>query len=124
MNGLERLDKFAPSQTPYAIDPDSFVVSQRGTAFVSAIWAGRKNGRTTASYGTLSHHGVLTVDDFINGVDMRYGGSYHGRWDGQSLVTATAYPEERRAVILRKLTRALEEFPAVPEPLAGWYYRR
>lgn len=126
MNGLERRDKFSPSQTPYAFQRNLYEIHKphERTAWAYAIWAGRKNGLTTVSIGWLHGRAAPTVDEFIDTVDMRYGGSYEGKWDGASLITERAIPENRRQALVRVLTPILDGFPALPDRFDGWYYRR
>ncbi|MBB3752471.1 hypothetical protein FHT44_004983 [Mycolicibacterium sp. BK634] len=122
---LTRRDKFAASQSPYALDPNTFDVSERGLSSVTAIWAGRKNGRTTASFGTLvgEHNKHASFEEFVAKVDMRYGGTYEGKWDGRTLITESALPELRRLELINLLDGVLSRFPLVPEGYEGWFYR-
>lgn len=124
MNGLQRLDKFAPSKTPYAFHPDTFIRNPNGLSRVLAVWAGRKNGRTTAATGWLVGRKQETYEEFIETVDMRYGGGYEGKWDGVSLVTSQAIAESQRQTLVSNLMYYSSWFPDPPPNFDGWYYRR
>lgn len=120
---LARQEKFAPSQTPYAIDPDSGT-EDGGKVTFEAVWAGRKHGETTVSVGTLWDYDVPSdVEGFLAGIDMRYGGRPRARWDGHSLWTDADVDEAERAVLLRRCQELLDALPEVPEGHLGWFYR-
>ena len=122
-DGLVELDKFAPSKRPYAFDRPSF-----RDGYIKAIWAGRKDSRTTASVGTLhawdGRKTLSSFDEMIETVDMRYGGYSIAKWDGEKLITDQARPFEWCELTRFDLDRILQTFPQVPEGFEGWYYRR
>lgn len=122
-DGLVKLDKFTPSKRPYAIDLSS---AKRGysSLYVDCIWAGRKNGRTTASFGTLNAYRVETVEELIEKIDMRYGGCSFAKWDGDTLITPSGVTQKLHSQYVEMLDAALNNFPAVPDGYEGWYYRR
>jgi hypothetical protein len=124
VNGLVKLDKFAPSQRPYAFLRESFQIDQRGRATVEAIWPGRKSGVTTASFGQLGGYRLSTLDDLIENIDMRYGGYSIGKWDGERLITDQSRSMSYCNSLAEQLDMVLQAFPAVPEGWEGWYYRR
>ena len=124
MTGLVRLDKFAPSKRPYALRRESFETTDWGYASVEAVWPGRKNGRTTASFGHLGTHGPRSFDEFIEKIDMRYGGTSYAKWDGDTLITPSGVTQKLHQQYVEMLDAALNNFPAVPDGYEGWYYRR
>lgn len=121
-DGLVKLDKFTPSRRPYALSPVAYTVSH-GCLYVDAIWAGRKNGRTTASFGHLWGR-YPSIEEFIEKIDMRYGGTSFAKWDGETLITPSGVTETLHAQYVDMLDAALRAFPAVPEGYDGWYYAR
>jgi hypothetical protein len=124
MTGLVKLGKFAPSKTPYALHPRAWYVDNHGFIRVQAIWAGRKNGRTTASIGELSDLGSTTFEEFVENVDMRYGGEYEGRWDGERLITPQPVTPTRYKSLTSILIEVLGTFPKPAFNYEGWYYRK
>lgn len=123
MSSLVLMDKFAPSQTPYAFIPKSFRNYMDYLSVVTAIWAGRKNGRTTVSYGTLTASRVDSFDEFVEKIDMRYGGAYEAKWDGETLITGGAVTTYRHRELVGMLDGYLKTFPEVPGQYVGWYYQ-
>lgn len=123
MSGLVLMDKFAPSQTPYAFIPKSFRSELGYLSVVTAIWAGRKNGRTTVSYGELTNRKVDSFDEFTEKIDMRYGGAYEAKWDGETLITESAVTTFHHRELVGMLDGYLKTFPNVPGEYVGWYYQ-
>lgn len=122
MSGLVKLDKFSPSKRPYAFRWETFSINGWGLASVEAIWPGRKNGRTTASYGHLTGRHA-TPEEFIEQVDMRYGGYSIGKWDGENLITDQSRAMRYCSSLAEQLDIILRGFPAVPDDYEGWFYR-
>lgn len=122
-NGLVRLDKFTPSKRPYALDLGAYTRSHN-RLHINAIWAGRKDGRTTASFGSLSAYGIETVEELIEKIDMRWGGDSFAKWDGDILITPSGVTQKLHQQYVEMLGAALNNFPAVPDGYEGWYYRR
>lgn len=130
---LRPFDKFAPSQNPYWF--------ARGTLDgerIDAVWAGRKDGRTTLTLGTYhlwparanwrDGFDRLDVLDRIALTDTRYGGNWNYRFDGVRHLTepmAAGTDRDHEQQVRDWLERMLA---GLPDSLAadGWvgpFYR-
>ncbi|MFE9491485.1 hypothetical protein ACFYNF_34450 [Streptomyces sp. NPDC006641] len=130
-----REDRFLISRKPYAIALGTVTGKQhpRGDrhAFsgqATAVWYRRKAGVTRACVGTLdlwSHYLTrpLNLDDphdiLTAGLDGRYGGDCHGRWDGERYWGAQE-PQtmETHLAVLRPM---LADYPIIPAGFDGWW---
>jgi hypothetical protein len=124
---LVRLGKFSPSQNPYALDPASLTQDASGFWRIDAIWAGRKLGANTASFGTLSYLrpdlDTMPLGTFLGGIDMRYGGDCQFKWNGYTMWTAESVSPAQLRSKQALLDSALKTFPLIPQGLDGWYYK-
>lgn len=107
---LVKIDKFAPSQRPYALHRETFRVDQHGCARVEAVWAGRKNGVTTTTVGSLWDYGPKTLVEFVDTIDMRYGGTWIAQWDGSALLTANPMIHTVQLQTIAALSQDLARF--------------
>lgn len=130
-----RETRFLISRRLYAVDlstvtgeqqPRGNLIAFSGTA--NAVWFRRQGGVTRACLGSLmlfSHylphrldlddpHAILSAD-----LDGRYGGTCHGRWDGERYWGAQE-PDviARHLVLLRPM---LANYPAIPDGYDGWW---
>lgn len=119
---------FAPSQNPYAVDPESW---DRQTGHIDAIWAGRKNGVTTITAGTLkiwaprTDINALALPEALAQADTRYGGDWELKWDGEELLVNPVVVVKPQEYLQWSydLDSFLERFPAIPDGYSGWWYR-
>lgn len=132
-----RSDRFLISQKPFAIDLSTVTgeQSQRGdrdtfnfSGTANALWFRRKDGVTRACTGTLtlfSHFlpEPLNLDDphavLAAKLDGRYGGTCHGRWDGNGYWGAEN--PETVAADLAILQPMLAHYPNLPPAYSGWW---
>jgi hypothetical protein len=131
-----REDRFLISRKSFAIDLATVTGEQheRGDLITfsgkaDALWFRRQHGITRACIGSLmlwDHYlpepldlddptAVLTAD-----LDGRYGGTCHGRWDGERYWGAQE-PDviEEHLAILRLM---LAKYPALPPGHDGWWH--
>lgn len=131
-DGFVLTPRFAPSRTPYAVDPATFRIGEETYGpsgarriEVDAVWAGRKHGNTTVSVGHLWDTSTATsLNDFLDQWDGRYGGRPRARWDGHTLWTEADFSEDERARVISRCRDLLAAFPAIPTGHIGWLVRR
>ncbi|MCY0960829.1 hypothetical protein [Streptomyces sp. H27-H5] len=125
---MHRETRFLISRKPYAIDLDSLTVAEPGPrgsvwAGVSAVWFRRRRGVTVACTGTLRDLQDTTPADvhaFLAAhTDGRYGGTAHGRWDGERYWGAQE--PFQMALDLTVLEPMLAAYPDVPPGYDGWW---
>lgn len=128
-----KLERFAISRRPYAINPDSLrITSERGNCFsqvcVDAVWFRRRNGRTVAVFGVLRvlrdlRNGRMpcNAEEFLAAhTDGRYGGRAIARWDGSNF-WAPRIPHDDAQKHQLFLAEMLDNYPAIPAGYTGWY---
>ena len=126
-----REDRFLISRKPYAVDLTSLRISDPGerydgsptcTARIDAVWFRRRSGVTVACVGDLWDHQTPPADaaQFLaQHDDGRYGGTCHGRWDGENYWGAQRPEEiEQHLALLRPM---LDNYPDVPPSYDGWW---
>ena len=126
-----REDRFLISRRPYAVDLDSFRITDvrdypTGTwyaARAAAVCFRWRDGLTLACLGELRSSAQAepkTAEEFLTAyTDGRYGGDCHGRWDG-----ARYWGAQEPAVIeqhLALLRPMLADYPACPDGWDGWW---
>lgn len=128
-----REDLFLISRKPYAVDLATLrgkVVptpnGRRPSYFdgrIDAVWFRRKQGVNVACIGhlwDLQDHEPADGSAFLTAhADGRYGGTCHGRWDGDSYwgnVTLTV--QEQHLEVLRPM---LANYPDLPPGYDGWW---
>ncbi|MEU7416737.1 hypothetical protein [Streptomyces antibioticus] len=130
-----RETRFLISRKPYAIDLSTVTGKQhpRGdlhafSGSANAVWYRRKDGVTRACIGTMmlfSHYlpEPLNLEDpravLAAGLDGRYGGDCHGRWDGVGYWGAEDL--DVQAQHLATLRPMLADYPSTPPGYDGWW---
>lgn len=133
-----REDRFVVSRKQFAVDLGTFRggrLTDHGNgrftvnARIDAVWYRRKDGETRACVGVLglwsqSLRELVDVTDPIAvlsaGLDSRYGGDCHGRWDGVSYWGGGGNLETQ-AKHLAILQPMLANYPEIPEGHDGWW---
>lgn len=139
---IVRRPNFIISKKLYAIDPESFTVTEYHRLAdenhvtwryeIDARWfSKRSNGRIGAFFGELTcissnRNGgeMWTFKEFMDNYDSaRYGGTAFGAWDGQGTWWDSDYANDLEAQneILPSLKETLDNKPAVPKGYEGWY---
>jgi hypothetical protein len=117
------VQKFAVSRPLYAVDLESYRLSEQGGSYINAVWFRRRKGVTAACAGQLWNYirpRPQTAAEFLaEHTDNRYGGDCMARWDGSNCWSTV--DEAQRAEFLRVLKPMLEAYPAVPEGFDGWW---
>ncbi|OYP14044.1 hypothetical protein CFC35_05620 [Streptomyces sp. FBKL.4005] len=128
-----REDRFLISRKPYAVDLTSLRGHRSPTpqgrnpyyfdGRISAVWFRRRKGTTIACIGELwdlQHPEPANAHHFLEQhTDGRYGGTTHGRWDGQSYWgNVTLAEQERHLAILQPM---LANYPEIPPGYDGWW---
>lgn len=137
-----REDEFRISRRPYAVDLASYRVKTRvfdddrplelrtfHGVRIDAVWFRRRSGFTVAVLGQVwgSVRGDEVSDTptvaqaLENLTDGRYGGSWEGRWDGDSYASESPQSPEEQARILAILQPMLDGYPALPPGYDGWW---
>jgi hypothetical protein len=130
-----RDDRFLISRKPFAIDLATVTLEateRDGIYWLSgscqAVWYRRKDGVTRACLGHLGlwaqwlHEAPdLSGPEAMlgSGLDSRYGGDCHGRWDGTGYWGAEDL--EAQAQHLAVLRPMLANYPAIPAGYSGWW---
>ncbi|MDP5310440.1 hypothetical protein [Streptomyces poriferorum] len=130
-----RETRFLISRKPFAIALETVTGEQhpRGDRYAfsgsaTAVWYRRKAGVTRACIGELmlfNHYLPRPLDlndphDILAAnLDGRYGGTCHGRWDGERY-WGSEKPESM-AVHLAVLRPMLADYPVIPAGFDGWW---
>lgn len=132
---MRRTDKFAVSQTLYAVNLDTITGEHSVhhgityyTGRIDAVWFRRKNKTTRACMGTLrlwsgrmggeldcsTPEAILSFD--LDGIG---GASCHGRWDGRKYWGSEDLDTQQAHLALLK--PMLDAYPAIPAGYDGWW---
>lgn len=116
-------ERFIPSKKNYAIKWDSFRKIRDNLYFVEAIWAFKKKGELYVSSGSLSSYNSdeLTVEQFQENFDNRYGGGAACTWDGTYMTTQQTLALSEMVEYSKILDPILANIPEIPEGYDGWY---
>lgn len=130
---MKLIDKWAPSQKPYALKWNTLQEVKFGPklwkARVEAVRAGRKNGQDTLSYGYVSAW-PSPKDAEQEGVwwqnwDNRYGLTVDYKYDGRDIWYDTSvWSFASIAEKLQTVDADWQGLPAVPTGYTGWYYAK
>lgn len=127
-----REEQFRISRRPYAVDLGSLMTREHQGAqklfyyaSLDAVWFRRRRGRTVAVIGKLWDYQADepgTAQQFLQQYnDGRYGGAWHGRWDGLTYVSEQPLPPEETEAHLAILRPMLDACPALPPGYDGWW---
>lgn len=118
-----QLDRFVPSKKNYAINWDSFGEIRENFYSVDAIWAFKRKGEMFVSSGRITtyNRNELTIEEFQESFDNRYGGSPTCTWDGVYMTTQQTIPLDEMVELSKTLNPILANLPEVPEGYDGWY---
>lgn len=133
--------KLAPSTSPYAfrITGLRFTDLKRNdgtwvrpfSAILPAMWLGRKDGETTITLGTYTvfADGVAklsredSLEDLLAKADTRYGGTWHQKLDGESLLMEPAHRlsvgDQTKTISF--LQGVLDDPETLPSGWLGWF---
>jgi hypothetical protein len=123
-----RADKFRVSRPLYAVDLESYRLSEQGGSYISAVWFRRRRQpggdiKTVACAGQVWNYlrpRPQTAAEFLAAHDdNRYGGDCAARWDGANLWCLA--DEAQRAEYLRVLEPMLAAYPEIPPGFSGWW---
>jgi hypothetical protein len=119
----------APSRRPYGLVRQTFKRRDNLGMTVIAYWLGRRNGRTTVSFGSVHMwwQGMPespTWEECLANIDGRYGGNCRARWDGESLWVAEEVPPQQYAEFVPMLDSVLRNLPDVPPGVDRWRWLR
>lgn len=116
-------ERFIPSKKNYAINWDSFKKIRDNSYSVDAIWAFKKKGELYVSSGRITTYDIneLTIEDFKESFDSRYGGSPTCTWDGVYMTTQQTIPLDEMVELSKTLDPILANLPEIPDGYDGWY---
>lgn len=118
-----RAEKFRVSRPLYAVDLDSYRLTETGRSDINAAWFRRRKGVTVACVGRVWNYlqpRPQTAQEFLAAHDdNRYGGDCLARWDGSNLWCLA--DEAQRREYFRVLLPMLDAYPAVPLGFDGWW---
>jgi hypothetical protein len=124
-----KADKFRVSRPLYAVDLESYRLSEQGGSYINAVWFRRRRQpggdiKTVACAGQVWNYlrpRPQTAAEFLAAHDdNRYGGDCKARWDGRELWSPGA-DEMDRSDYLALLQPMLAACPEIPGGYDGWW---
>lgn len=120
---MKRAEKFLISRPLYAVDLESYRLSEQGGSYINAVWFRRRKGVTVACVGEVWNYirpRPQTAAEFLAAHDdNRYGGDCLARWDGSNLWSNA--DEAQRREYFRVLLPMLAAYPDIPPGFDGWW---